>query len=69
MKLYRSRMYPTKWFAYSRTTGWVKFPAEAGGWDRREPARGLDPIDLREVPVQLAAAAGIPDANDFQEAA
>jgi hypothetical protein len=47
----------------------VKFPAEAGGWDRREPARGLDPIDLREVPVQLAAAAGIPDTADLQEAA
>jgi len=69
MKLYRSKMYPTKWFAYSRTTGWVKFPAAAGGWENREPARGIDPIDLREVPVQLAAGAGIPTSAEYPEAA
>ena len=60
MKLYRSRKYSTLWIAYSPATGWVKFPMEADGWERREPARGLDPIDIREVPVELAAAAGVP---------
>lgn len=69
MKLYRSRMYPTMWFAYSSATGWVKFPAGAAGWERREPARGIDPIDIREVPVHLAAETGIPMASSFQEAA
>ena len=59
MKLYRSRNYPNHWFAYSPWTGWVKFPMEADGWERREPARGIDPIDIREVPVQLAEAAGL----------
>jgi hypothetical protein len=69
MKLYRSRNYPTWWFAYSRTSGWVKFPAEAEGWQKREPARGIDPIDIREVPVELAAAAGIPADAEYPEAA
>jgi hypothetical protein len=62
MKLYRSKRYPTKWIAYSKTTGWVAFPAETDGWSRREPARGIDPIDIREVPVNLAAAANMPEA-------
>lgn len=69
MKLYRSRQYPNRWFAYSRATGWVKFPVEADGWGKREPARGIDPIDIREVPVQLAANAGIPAGAEFPEAA
>jgi hypothetical protein len=62
MKLYGNRNYPTLWFAYSRETGWVMFPAEVGGWARREAARGLDPIHLREVPVKLAVNTGIPGA-------
>ena len=60
MKLYRSRKYPNLWFAYSPETGWVRFPAEADGWSRRERARGIDPIDIREVPVDLGADAGVP---------
>ena len=36
------------------------FPTEAEGWDKREPARGIDPIDIREVPIMLALEAGIP---------
>jgi hypothetical protein len=62
MKLYRSKKYPTKWIAYSRTTGWVVFPAEVDGWGKREPARGIDPIDIREVPLQLAADAHVTEA-------
>ena len=68
MKLYRSKTYPTMWFAYSSATGWVKFPAVAAGWARRISARGIDPIDIREVPVNLAAETGIPAGSTFQEA-
>lgn len=60
MKLYRSRNYPNRWYAHSHSTGWVMFPAELNGWEKRQPARGLDPIDLRQVPVQLGFDAGIP---------
>jgi hypothetical protein len=69
MKLYRNRQYPNLWFAYSPATGWVKFPAEADGWLRREPARGIDPIHIRQVPLQLAAVAGIPMDAPVLEAA
>jgi hypothetical protein len=69
MKLYRSRNYPNRWFAYSKTTGWVMFPIESDGWRKREPARGIDPIDIREVPVTLALEAGIPADMHYQEAA
>ena len=69
MKLYRSRKYPNQWFAYSSATGWIRFPAEADGWERRERARGIDPIDIREVPVELGAAAGVPQHDGMREAA
>jgi len=60
MKLYRSRNYPNRWYAFSPETGWVMFPAQTDGWERRQPARGLDPVDVREVPLHLASNAGIP---------
>ena len=60
MKLYPSKNYPNRWYLYSQATGWMMFPAEADGWARRQPARGIDPIDIREVPVALAFSAGIP---------
>jgi hypothetical protein len=69
MKLYRSRQSPNKWFAYSKQTGWVMFPTEADGWGKREPARGIDPIDIREVPLTLALEAGIPAGAPVLEAA
>ena len=70
MKLYRSKNYPSRWYAYSASTGWVMFPAAVAGWDNRQPARGIDPIDIREVPVQLAFEAGIPRSpNAVAEAA
>ena len=59
MKLYSSRTYPAGWYAYSSQTGWVMFPSEEGGWEKRQPARGLDPIHLREVPISLATNTGI----------
>jgi hypothetical protein len=60
MKLYRNQNYPNRWYAFSPETRWVMFPAEAGGWAKREPARGIDPIHLREVAVRLASNTGIP---------
>jgi hypothetical protein len=60
MKLYKSRNYPNRWYAYNGSTGWVMFPAVADGWAKRQPARGIDPIDVREVPVELGFGAGIP---------
>jgi len=62
MKLYRNNNYPTRWLAYSPETGWTMFPAELGGWAKRQLARGLDPIHLREVPCGLAFNTGIPGA-------
>ena len=59
MKLYRSIKYSARWFAFSPETGWVMFPAEEGGWAKRERARGIDPLDVREVPLRLGFNTGI----------
>ena len=59
MKLYRSIKYPARWFAFSPETGWVMFPAEVDGWAKREAARGIDPLDVREVPIHLGVNTGI----------
>ncbi|HEY1338177.1 MAG TPA: hypothetical protein VGF59_11740 [Bryobacteraceae bacterium] len=69
MKLYRSKNYPSRWYAYSKSTGWVMFPAEPEGWQKRQPARGIDPIHIREVAIELALDTGIPVVGNFQEAA
>ena len=73
MKLYRNYTYPTRWFAFSPETGWTMFPAEIGGWAKRQPARGVDPLYTREVPLRLAFNTGIPgapiEAVEFEEAA
>jgi hypothetical protein len=63
MKLYRNFTYPNRWYAHSNSTGWVMFPAVTNGWDRREPARGIDPIRFREVPLHSAAGTGLPAAS------
>jgi hypothetical protein len=60
MKLYRSALHPGRWVAYAPGAGWVAFPAKENGWDERCPARGLDPVHLREVPLHVAAVTGIP---------
>jgi hypothetical protein len=62
MKLYRSSTYSTRWFAFGPDTGWVMFPAEVGGWSKREAARGVDRAHLREVPLRLGFNKGIPGA-------
>ena len=59
MKLYCSRQHPGAWIAYSPETGWVVFPATAGGWEQRKPCRGLDPLHLRQVPLSLAGDTGV----------
>ena len=65
MKLYRSSTYSTRWFAFGPDTGWVMFPAEVGGWSKREAARGVDRAHLREVPLRLGFNTGIPGAAAF----
>ena len=60
IKLYTSRLHPQQWIAYKPGTGWMVFPAQDNGWERRQPVRGLDPVHLREVPVNAAAYTGLP---------
>jgi hypothetical protein len=67
MKLHRSKIYASRWFAFSPETGWVMFPAERNGWRRRQPARGFDPIDVREVPIRLGFNTGLPGSPDLTE--
>jgi hypothetical protein len=66
IKLYRSATHPNQWLAYGPGIGWVVFPATENGWADRRPARGLDPVHLREVPLRLAANAGIAGAASSQ---
>jgi hypothetical protein len=61
LKLYRSTK-DVRWFAFSRKTGWLMFPAEVGGWQKRQPHSGIDPIDMREVPLRMGFNTGIPGA-------
>ncbi|HTX37636.1 MAG TPA: hypothetical protein VME43_21555 [Bryobacteraceae bacterium] len=59
MKLYRSAVHPGCWVAYIPDSGWVVFPAREHGWHDRRPARGLDPVHLRQAPLRMAAETGI----------
>jgi hypothetical protein len=38
------------------------FSAEVGGWQKRQPARAFDPIDMCEVPLRMGFNTGIPGA-------
>lgn len=67
MKLYRNQNYPNRWYAHSQTTGWVMFPAEPNGWEKRQPARGIDPLYFREMPIQLAFETGMAGAPELVE--
>jgi hypothetical protein len=62
MKLFRSTKDDTRWLAFGPEAGWVMFPAEAGGWQKRLPVRGLDPPEVRQVPLHLGFNTGIPGA-------
>ena len=63
VRLYSSALHPRQWVAYADGTGWVVFPAIDGGWEQRRPARGIDPVHLREVPLTMAAKTAIPEAR------
>ncbi len=69
MKLYRSAKHVGRWVAYVPGTGWLVFPARENGWEERAPARGLDPVHLREVPLSLANSTGILEAEDVGDLA
>ena len=66
-KLYRSALHRNSWVAYVQDLGWVMFPARENGWEQRQPARGVDPLYLREASARLAADAGFPQAGRTQE--
>ena len=61
LKLYRS-VKDIWWFAFDPETGWVMFPAEVGGWHSRHASSGVDPTDMREVPLRMGFNTGIPGA-------
>ena len=60
LKLYKSSCHPRHWVAYVPGSGWLIFPIKPNGWAQRQPARGLDPMHLRQVPTTDAAGAGFP---------
>jgi hypothetical protein len=67
MKLYKNALRPNYWVAHLPGTGWMAFPARPNGWDDRHPARGLDPLHLREVPRKMAAETGLLEALAAEE--
>ena len=66
IRLYRDGQRPKTWVAHT-DAGWVVFPATENGWERRTTARGLDPLFLREVPLQNGLAAGVPQPGVLQD--
>jgi len=60
MRLYRSTKDLTRWFAFGPVAGWVMFPAEIDGWQKRQPVRGINRLTLREVPLRMGFNTGIP---------
>ena len=60
IKLYKSMDHPNHWIACVPGSGWVAFPKLEDGWSHRHPARGLDPLHLREVPLRMAEKCGAP---------
>ena len=61
-KLFQSTQFPESWIAKTPGGNWVCFPARQDGWLEQQPARGLDTIRLREVPLALALNTHIPGA-------
>jgi hypothetical protein len=61
-KLYSSALHRNHWIAHIPGSGWLIFPTKQNGWEDRKPARGLDPMHLREVPARMAAETGFPEA-------
>ena len=63
MKLFTSAKHPGYVVAYVPGDGWLMFPARENGWEKRQPARGLDPMHVREVRLHLAANTGLVEAS------
>jgi hypothetical protein len=61
-KLYRSALHHNYWIAHIPGSGWLMFPAKPNGWEERKPARGLDPMHLREVSGRMAMETGFLEA-------
>jgi hypothetical protein len=61
VKLYRSTK-DVRWLALGPKIGWVTFPAEVGGWEKRQPPSGKDRKEMREVPLRMGFNTGIPGA-------
>jgi hypothetical protein len=66
-KLYTSAIHRDHWIASVAGLGWFMFPARENGWEERRPARGLDPLYLREVPARLGENAGFPPYGQARE--
>lgn len=43
----------TRWIAFRSKIEWVTFPAEVGGWDKRQPSSGTDREQMREVALRM----------------
>ena len=69
MKLYRSTIDRTRWFAFDSTTGWVMFPAEVAGWHKRQFAHGVNTTQLHEVPLRMGFNTGIPGTSALASSA
>ena len=72
IKLYTSMDHPKQWIAYTPDAGWLAFPNSENGWEQRKPVHGLDPIHLRQVPLQMASRTGLtrpPEHPIFHKAA
>lgn len=48
------------WFAIDPEIGWVMFPAEFSGCQKRKPALVIDPQYMREVPLRMGFNTGVP---------
>jgi hypothetical protein len=67
MKLYSSKNHPEQWIAYVPGAGWFVFPHGDNGWEQRKPARGIDPIHLRQAPLSAAARTGLTENENQPE--
>jgi len=65
MRLFVSSKHERHWIAQT-PDGWMVFPAEVDGWHKRMPARGLDPVHLREIPRSRAFNTGMPGVPERQ---
>lgn len=47
------------WLVWSEDLGWVRFPAEINGWERRRPATNVARDILQPVPLGMAFNTGL----------